>query len=61
MQLYGHDRVSILEGGLPKWKADGGSVSSGPQPDVPVSHKPVAHAETVMVTLCVGVVVVMRI
>jgi thiosulfate/3-mercaptopyruvate sulfurtransferase len=29
-KLYGHERVSILDGGLPKWLAEGGPVQSGP-------------------------------
>jgi len=34
--LYGHDRVSVLDGGLPKWKRE----------DRPVDGKPVAHAKS---------------
>jgi thiosulfate/3-mercaptopyruvate sulfurtransferase len=30
MRLYGHENVSILNGGLPAWKAAGGAVESGP-------------------------------
>ena len=35
-RLYGHDRVSVLDGGLPKWKREGR----------PVSNKPVAPAKS---------------
>ena len=34
MQTYGHDRVSILDGGLPMWIAKGYPTVSGPQPTV---------------------------
>jgi thiosulfate/3-mercaptopyruvate sulfurtransferase len=29
LRLFGHDRVSILDGGLPKWKAEGRSLAPG--------------------------------
>ena len=28
-RVYGHDRVSVLDGGLPAWRAAGGAVDSG--------------------------------
>lgn len=33
-RLFGHDRVSILNGGLPAWIAEGGPTESGPVADV---------------------------
>ena len=38
MQTYGHDRVSILDGGLPMWIAKGYPTVSGPQPTVSAAH-----------------------
>ena len=32
MQTYGHDKVSILDGGLPMWIVKGYLTVSGPQP-----------------------------
>jgi thiosulfate/3-mercaptopyruvate sulfurtransferase len=29
-RLYGHDRVAVLDGGLPKWRAEGRELHSGP-------------------------------
>ena len=29
MRLFGHDRVSVLDGGLPKWRSEGRPVQSG--------------------------------
>ena len=43
MQLYGHNRVSILDGGLPKWISEGGEVISGPQPEVAVKNININH------------------
>lgn len=28
-QVFGHDKVSVLDGGLPKWTAEGGETVSG--------------------------------
>jgi thiosulfate/3-mercaptopyruvate sulfurtransferase len=28
--LYGHDQVAVLDGGLPKWRAEGRALESGP-------------------------------
>lgn len=28
--MFGHDKVSILDGGLPRWIAEGGAVDVGP-------------------------------
>jgi thiosulfate/3-mercaptopyruvate sulfurtransferase len=30
MRLFGHERVTVLDGGLPKWRAEGRAVESGP-------------------------------
>lgn len=32
LRLFGHDKVAVLDGGLPKWRAEGGAVDSGPAP-----------------------------
>jgi thiosulfate/3-mercaptopyruvate sulfurtransferase len=32
MRLFGHDAVAVLDGGLPKWRAEGRPVSHGPAP-----------------------------
>lgn len=32
--LFGHDAVSVLDGGLPKWRAEGRSVVAGPPADI---------------------------
>lgn len=29
-RVFGHDRVSVLDGGFPKWRAEGRAVESGP-------------------------------
>jgi len=29
-RLFGHDQVFVLDGGLPKWRAEGGALESGP-------------------------------
>jgi thiosulfate/3-mercaptopyruvate sulfurtransferase len=31
-RLFGHERVAVLDGGLPQWVADGHAVESGPAP-----------------------------
>jgi thiosulfate/3-mercaptopyruvate sulfurtransferase len=30
LRLFGHERVAVLDGGLPKWQAAGGELSAGP-------------------------------
>ena len=46
MQTYGHDKVSILDGGLPKWLATGYPTVSGPQSEVSVcTYKATYHPE----------------
>lgn len=34
-RVFGHDRVAVLDGGLPAWKAAGGPTASGPSPAPP--------------------------
>jgi thiosulfate/3-mercaptopyruvate sulfurtransferase len=34
-KVFGHDKVSVLDGGLPKWLAENRRVESGPAIDVP--------------------------
>jgi len=33
MRLFGHDAVAVLDGGLPKWRAEGRPVEQGPAPE----------------------------
>lgn len=42
LSYLGHDRVSLLHGGLPAWDAAGGEVASGPlaTPEVPLAAEP---------------------
>ncbi len=41
MGLYGHDRAAVLDGGLPKWLAEGRQVESGdPAPALPAVFRP---------------------
>lgn len=35
-RAFGHDRVSILDGGFPKWCAEGYPVESGPESSKPI-------------------------
>ena len=45
-QTYGHEKVSLLDGGLPKWLASGYPTVSGPQAEVPVcTYKATYHPE----------------
>lgn len=32
LRLFGHERVAVLDGGLPKWQATGGDVATGAAP-----------------------------
>ncbi len=41
MGLFGHDAAAVLDGGLPKWRAEGRPVESGPAaPAAPASFRP---------------------
>ncbi len=41
LRVYGHDRVSVLEGGLPVWREAGGAIESGPLGvQVPTTWRP---------------------
>ena len=45
-QVYGHDKISILDGGLPKWIEKGYPTVSGPQQQLPtLSYKATYHPE----------------
>ncbi len=47
-QTYGHVNVSILDGGIPKWKSNGYSTVSGPEPQyTPTTYKSTFHPELV--------------
>jgi len=40
MQLFGHKRAAVLDGGLPKWRREGRPVQAGPPAEVtPVSYR----------------------
>jgi thiosulfate/3-mercaptopyruvate sulfurtransferase len=46
MGLFGHDRAAVLDGGLPKWRAEGRAVEAGePPPAAPGSFRPDFRAE----------------
>ena len=36
-RLFGHDRVAVLDGGLPAWTAAGGALAAGPTTPTPAS------------------------
>jgi thiosulfate/3-mercaptopyruvate sulfurtransferase len=41
LRLFGHEAVAVLDGGLPKWKAEGRPVETGaPQPATPATFVP---------------------
>jgi thiosulfate/3-mercaptopyruvate sulfurtransferase len=41
MGLFGHDHAAVLDGGLPKWKAEGRPLADGPAPpSSPASFRP---------------------
>ena len=45
LRLFGHDRVVVLDGGLPAWRAAGGGVDAGePPPAVPATFRPTLRA-----------------
>jgi thiosulfate/3-mercaptopyruvate sulfurtransferase len=39
-RVFGHDRVAVLDGGLPKWKAEGRPLEPGPGEPAPRSFAP---------------------
>jgi thiosulfate/3-mercaptopyruvate sulfurtransferase len=48
MGLFGHDRASLLAGGLPKWRAEGRPIESGPPKAAePTTFLPAFRAERV--------------
>lgn len=48
MRVFGHDRVVVLDGGLPKWRAEGRPVESGPAaPVAPAAFRPDLRATLV--------------
>ncbi len=58
MRLYGHETVSILDGGLTAWKAAGGTLESGPADDRPAggfaARQPAGVGVVDMATLRAG-------
>jgi thiosulfate/3-mercaptopyruvate sulfurtransferase len=41
MGLFGHDRAAVLDGGLPKWRAEGRPLAAGaPPPPAPATFRP---------------------
>lgn len=58
MRLYGHETVSILDGGLAAWKAAGGTLESGPADDRPAggfaARQPAGVGVVDMATLRAG-------
>lgn len=39
-RVFGHERVSVLDGGLPKWRAEGRPIASGAARPTPASFTP---------------------
>lgn len=37
-RVFGHDRVAVLDGGFPKWRAEGRPTESGPPDPLPAKH-----------------------
>jgi len=46
MQLFGHDHTAVLDGGLPKWRAEGRAIEAGapPTPPAPGVFRPQLRA-----------------
>jgi thiosulfate/3-mercaptopyruvate sulfurtransferase len=46
MKLFGHEKTAVLDGGLPKWLAEGRTTESGDaKPATPTSYTPDFHAD----------------
>jgi len=46
-RVMGHDRVFVLDGGLPKWRAEGRAIDSGPANPTPAVFHPTFHPHLV--------------
>ena len=46
-RMFGHDQVAVLDGGLPKWEAEGRPVESGEANPAPVEFRAVPRPEMV--------------
>ncbi|KAJ9529456.1 hypothetical protein QJQ45_013811 [Haematococcus lacustris] len=46
LKVYGHDRVVVLDGGLPAWKAGGGPVDDSPVTPEQVDHTSIPQLST---------------
>lgn len=40
LRLFGHERVAVLDGGLPKWQREGRGLQTGPGPATPSTAEP---------------------
>jgi thiosulfate/3-mercaptopyruvate sulfurtransferase len=45
LRLFGHERVSVLDGGLPAWRAVGGAVESGEVKWASTTYRPALRTE----------------
>lgn len=48
-KVFGHKRISVLNGGLPAWKREGGPLESSPPKTYPVTKYPVPHKNETLV------------
>ena len=46
-RVFGHDTIAVLDGGLPKWRAEGRAVASGPSAPAPRRFTPRFRPELV--------------
>ena len=46
LKAMGHDKVAVLDGGMPAWKAAGGALESGPAKPKPASFTPIRTAQS---------------
>ncbi|MFQ5973298.1 MAG: sulfurtransferase, partial [Alphaproteobacteria bacterium] len=46
-RVFGHDRVSVLDGGLPKWQREGRAVEAGHRDVIPARYRPTFRPELV--------------